>query len=221
MQIFPSNLRPATYVDQEYLKNSGRKRLLARTEVERRGEYITRLHRNFGAQHPLVQLVELCLENDPEDRPSASEVLRRLEELQLDDPYQGMTKFDLISMMEQKRSEIGLLARRNATLDEEVATLTGELATARESLRSRDEQLATQSRELATTRESLRSRDEQLATQSKELAALREILRTKSEEHMRKEVNDRVLASCLVYLTIAIVCLFKNDPLLNHATMLG
>ncbi len=55
-------------------------------------------------------------------------------------------------MVEQKRSEIDILARRNAALSEKVATLTGELATTRESLRSRDEWLATQSKELAALR---------------------------------------------------------------------
>lgn len=95
------------------------RRLLARTELERRGQYITQLHQQLGERHPLVKLVEDCLANDAEERPSAEDVLWQLERMNIDDPYQNLTKLDMIIMVEQKEKEVQL-ATQNVQQDREV-----------------------------------------------------------------------------------------------------
>ena len=72
--MFPGSLLPSTYAGPE-----NPDRLLARSELERRRDYIQPLHSQLGEQHPLVQLVHQCLSNNPARRPSAEELLQQLE----------------------------------------------------------------------------------------------------------------------------------------------
>ena len=73
-QIFPGDLLPHNYPDPD---NPGR--LLGRSEVERRMDYIQPLRDQLGEQHPLLQLVCQCLHNTPDQRPSVEELLQQLE----------------------------------------------------------------------------------------------------------------------------------------------
>ena len=85
-----------------YPDPKNRRRLLGRSEVERRQTYFTRLHQQLGERHPLVQLAERCLDNDPEYRPSAVDVLQQLEAVEIEDPYQHLTKLDMIRLLQQQ-----------------------------------------------------------------------------------------------------------------------
>ncbi len=49
-----------------------------------------------------MQLVEQCLDNDSEYRPSAVEVLQQLEAVEVEDPYQHLTKLDMIQLLQQR-----------------------------------------------------------------------------------------------------------------------
>ena len=73
-QVFPGDLLPHTYPDPD---NPGR--LLGRSEVERRMDYIQPLREQLGEQHPLLELVYQCLHNTPAQRPSAEDMLQQLE----------------------------------------------------------------------------------------------------------------------------------------------
>ena len=103
MQVFPGDLLPHNYPDPE-----NRRRLIGRSELERRGDYIDQLHQQLGERHPMVQLVEQCLDNDPDYRPSSEDVLQRLEGMrsQIRDPYQGLTRVEMVKLLEQKDVEI-------------------------------------------------------------------------------------------------------------------
>ena len=81
MQVFPGNLLPHNYPDPD---NPGR--LVGRSEVERRTDYIKPLYKELGELHPLVQLVHQCLHNIPAQRPSAEELLQQLE-AQMEEAY--------------------------------------------------------------------------------------------------------------------------------------
>ena len=98
-QVFPANLRAPNYPDP-----GDPDRLLGRTEVERRGEYIQLLHQQLGDQHPLVQLVKQCLHNTPSRRPSTRELLQQLENMraQIVDPYEHLTKLEAMRMLREK-----------------------------------------------------------------------------------------------------------------------
>ena len=67
-QVFP-NLLPSTYTSRE-----DPARIVGRSEVERRSREVGLLYRQLGEQHPLMQLVLVCLQNRPELRPSTQQV---------------------------------------------------------------------------------------------------------------------------------------------------
>ena len=53
----------------------------------------------------MVQLVEQCLDDDPKDRPPAIVILQRLEGMSIPDPYQHLTKVDMIKLLNRKDGE--------------------------------------------------------------------------------------------------------------------
>ncbi len=84
--------------------------LVARSEIQRRSKQIKQLSQQLGGErHPLVQLVTLCLHNDPRQRPSARQVLTQLEgtRAQIEDRYQDMSKLELIQALEVKERRGG------------------------------------------------------------------------------------------------------------------
>ena len=93
-QVFPGTLLPHNYADAENPDH-----LLARSEVERRRDYMLTLHGQLGEQHPLVQVVHQCLHNIPSRRPSAEELLPRLEDMraEIEGPYGShLKKVDVV-----------------------------------------------------------------------------------------------------------------------------
>ena len=75
--MFPDNLLQPTFKKGESsLVREGR------SEVERRGEYVNILVGGLSddENHPLVVLVKECLANEPEERPTAEEIIRRLQQ---------------------------------------------------------------------------------------------------------------------------------------------
>ena len=81
-QVFPGDLLEHNYPDP-----NNPRQLLARSEVDRRGTYLENLerelHRGSGG-YPLVGVVKQCLENFPEERPIAEQLVRVLERLKED-----------------------------------------------------------------------------------------------------------------------------------------
>ena len=53
----------------------------------------------------MVQLVEQCLDTGPEDRPSANVILQRLEGMRIPDPYQHLTKVEMMKLLKRKDGE--------------------------------------------------------------------------------------------------------------------
>ena len=103
-QAFPKDLKPATYRDPRT------RRIVGRSEIERREHYIQPMQAALGETHPLVKLTLDCLEYDPEDRPSAVDVLRRLEEVGRTVPQNCTeSKLELTQQIQQKQREISEL----------------------------------------------------------------------------------------------------------------
>ena len=96
--MFPGTLLPPTYQDPD---NPGH--LLARSEVERRADYIQLLYQQLGEQHTLSQLVSWCLHNEPDQRPSAEEVLQHLEQVRPRGSY-GSLKMEISRLQVAMRS---------------------------------------------------------------------------------------------------------------------
>ena len=75
-QVFPGKLMGPTYTDKV-------RGLIARSEVERRGKYMDSLQGRFGDTHEMFQLITQCLANSPEERPSPTDALHRLDRVLL------------------------------------------------------------------------------------------------------------------------------------------
>ena len=111
-QVFPGDLLPHNYPDPD---NPGR--LLGRSEVERRMDYIQPLRDQLGEQHRLLQLVCQCLHNTPAQRPSAEDLLQQLKttRLQIERAYgsqqvkveMARLQVAMMSVLSLRETEVG------------------------------------------------------------------------------------------------------------------
>ena len=106
-QTFPSDLLPPTYIDRD----SGT--LRARTELERRGEYMKKIYSlpNLSKGHTLIQMIEKCLQDNPENRPSIHDVLQLLEQARatirdVESEISSLNKLELVHTIRRKNQQI-------------------------------------------------------------------------------------------------------------------
>ena len=96
-QEFPCNLKTPNYKDPA----GG---LVARTELQRRENYTKTIYSDLPKTHPLVQMMELCLKNDPNARPCIDRVLGLLDqavsEMQ-DSSHLQLNRLQLLQVAEQ------------------------------------------------------------------------------------------------------------------------
>ena len=108
-ETFPCDPRAHNYLDEE----TGL--LVARTELQRRSEYMRNVNTQLRAcgqlcgDHPLIQLIQHCLHNSPHKRPNIREVLRLLEEARagLRDEGSERNKEELVrALQNQPRNQV-------------------------------------------------------------------------------------------------------------------
>ena len=108
-ETFPCDPLAYTYLDAE----SGM--LIARTELERRSEYVGKVNTQLRAcgqlheDHPLIRLIQQCLHNGPHKRPNIREVLSLLEEARagIRDEQSERNKLELIRALQiQPRNQV-------------------------------------------------------------------------------------------------------------------
>ena len=159
-QTFPKDLKPATYRDP------ATRRIVGRSEIERREHYIIPMKAALGETHTLVQLTLACLEYDQEDRPSAAVVLRGLEEVGTTLPQNcTQTKLELIKQVSVKDEEIQQVAAEKQAQNTQLQASIDRLqAEKREQVRGleelttlQQEQLEVQRREIDRLSSSVRS----------------------------------------------------------------
>ena len=88
IQVFPGDLLPSTYTDPR------KKKVKARTELERRQNYIVILEETLGKKDVLVGLIKECLAFEPARRPTAlqaQEMLKNLRSCKCH-PHQNMNR---------------------------------------------------------------------------------------------------------------------------------
>ena len=94
LQVFPGDL-----LEPNYANPNNSDQLVARTEIERRGEYFERLEGSMiGGQHPCVVLTKKCLHNTPSRRPTAEQLLATLKGMRADieGPYGAIARADVV-----------------------------------------------------------------------------------------------------------------------------
>ena len=82
MQVFPGDLLEPNHPDP-----NNPRQLVGRSEVDRRGSYFEYLERQLhqgSVGYPLVGVVKQSLENIPEERPTAEQLVRVLEGMKED-----------------------------------------------------------------------------------------------------------------------------------------
>ena len=118
--MFPGDLLEPTYPESE-----GSSNLVARSEVDRRGEYFQQLERKLldGGRHPLVQLIKQCLSNTPSNRPRVEQVVAALEEMKaaIEGPYGDISRIDAVREVVMKRA----LRKREVEVREKTAESAG------------------------------------------------------------------------------------------------
>ena len=100
-QTFPCNLLAPTYRDEQ-------RKIIGRTELERRERYMRMIRRQLQENHPLLRMIEGCLDF-PEDRLSIIDVLHLLEEARAEvrDEQTDMNRLELLRALQtQPRNQV-------------------------------------------------------------------------------------------------------------------
>ena len=112
--MFPGDLLEPNYPDP-----NNPRQLLARSEADRRGNYFERLERKLqeSAGYPLVGVVRQCLENIPEERPTAEQLVRVLEGLKgdIEGPCGELT---IVDAVRQVKTAMALKKKSRENVDE-------------------------------------------------------------------------------------------------------
>ena len=175
-QTFPKDLKPATYIDPRTRK------IVARTEIERRGDYIQLMNTALGEAHPLVRLTLDCLEFIPEDRPSALQVLGQLEEVDRAVPQNcSETKLELIQrnaqFVSRKEEEIEQIRvdhqKQQSAKDAQLVERDAEVKRLQEALRSEEQEHQQQIRRIQVeNQEQIRGFEQQLEVKRRKIEQL-------------------------------------------------
>ena len=99
IQVFPMPIS-STYTEPQS------EVVVARSEVERRSEYMKLLCTQVAGIDSLQQFIVECLDNNPDKRPSATEAVDRLVQLSIHipDPYRELSKFDMMQILKGHKS---------------------------------------------------------------------------------------------------------------------
>ena len=109
-QTFPEPLA-AAYMN-------ARREMVGRTEIERRSNYMLPILRQLGGGHPLVQMIQRCLSNFPEERPTVTAVLQLLEQAiaEVDDGEYDVNKLTLAQNLRERKAQNQSLHEQNESL---------------------------------------------------------------------------------------------------------
>ena len=131
--MFPGDLLEHTFPDP-----NNPRQLVGRSEVDRRGTYFEyleiELHRR-SAGYPLVCVVKQCLENIPEERPTAEQLVRALEGMKgaIEGGYGELATVDAVRQVRtmkalKSRSEDNCKVNELTAKDEQIQRLQLQLA---------------------------------------------------------------------------------------------
>ena len=107
-EVSPCNPLAPTHLDESGM-------LVARTELQRRSEYMRSVNTQLRAcgqlyeDHPLIQLIQQCLHNGPHKRPNIHEVLHMLEKARagISDEENERNKEELVrALQNQPRNQV-------------------------------------------------------------------------------------------------------------------
>ena len=163
-QMFPKPLA-AAYVDDN-------DKIVGRSELERRGNCMREVKRQFREGHPLVQMIQRCLKNRMRERPTIQQVMGWLEEArpEVEDGEYDVNKLSLAQLLQSRnqavhsmRDNIQQQQRENRSMRENIQQQQQEVRSLRE---QNDVQKAT-----------ILSLEEQLQSLRAEYASVKQVCR--------------------------------------------
>ena len=134
-QMFPKPLSAA------FMDNN--RKMVGRTELERRAKYMQEVLRQFPQGHPFVCLIQQCLKNHITERPSIQQVQQWLEEgrARVEDREFDVNKLSLTQLLHSQiqsnraqRRTISQQKEEIGTLKEEIDVLKAKMASLRDTL---------------------------------------------------------------------------------------
>ena len=118
---------------------NNRRQLIALSEAERREEYFQQVR----GDHPLVELIRGCLDNDPPQRPDAVRILGRLRQVISQSPPSCGNKMELLNQTQTLRNERQGLSEQLEQLQgecEQLREVSNEVDGLRALVRTKDEE---------------------------------------------------------------------------------
>ena len=207
-ETFPCDPLPHNYTDEK----SGL--LVARTELQRRSEYMANVNAQLRAcgqlrgDHPLIRLIQQCLQNLPAKRPGIREVLHLLEESRagIRDEDIERNKRELVQGLQNQpriqvrvhtiircefTSNISLVAQNLERVLQDLVAENADLQSRVQEVDELQQQLHSSEREKQTVRQQLQSSTEQLRRKQAELTRTEKTIRREQQQiqEMRQQVS--------------------------------
>ena len=171
---FPSE---ATRVDPHNLT-----RVIGLSEVERRAEYLNIIGRPSEDQegHPFMPLIERCLNNSPNLRPTSSELVERMTDAVTQQPLTFSNRIDMMQRIESILTE-------KETLQTQVSVLEGQVERGEVAQREQKEESQRQEAALAVDIEQMRLQVANLMAEKSHISTIA----TTGEELHRTEMQAK------------------------------
>ena len=132
-ETFPKPL-PPTYVDKKG-------QVIGRTELERRGSYMKQIKSQFQQGHPLVLMIQQCLKNRPNDRPTVQKVMKWLEEARAKVQDFDVNKLSLVHLLESKDKQIDQHQKTNESQKKQIDEKSEQIEKQKAEIMSLEEQV--------------------------------------------------------------------------------
>ena len=111
-------------------------RLIPVTEAERREVFL----RAIGNDHPLMDLILKCINNHPQARADASEIVERLADMVLQFPVSFANRLDMLRQTEADREEKRALTKERERKDRIIQQKESQISSLGEEVRAKEEQ---------------------------------------------------------------------------------
>ena len=111
-QQFPGDILHSTFHDHN-------QKLVARTELERRIKYMHIVYEHVGQDHPLVHIIESCLNDLPSARPKIETVMQIIKQVEAEPKaLMDMSNLELLTALQVRSEEMETLSEDRAQLSE-------------------------------------------------------------------------------------------------------
>ena len=156
------------------------------TEAERREVFL----QTIGNDHPLMDLIHRCINNDPQLRPHASEIIGQLAEMVLQFPASFANQLEMLRHVELQEEEKRALREEGERKDRVIQQNENQILNYREEAQAKDQQKAVEIEQLKIVHS---SEVEQLRSQIRDLTAQNQLLNDEKEAEVAELKSKAML----------------------------